>query len=111
MKPLPIILALTIALSLTGCGNGPARSSTTEKTGAGGLMIGQSRATVESSNDGWTIHATRPDGPCTVVVYRDYHWSLARGFAHSAEYHHVTYAADQTVAGWVSNSNPNQTKE
>ena len=106
------LIACSVALSLflASCGNGPARSSTTEHTGSGGLMIGQPRGIVEANNPKWTIHAEKPDGPTLVVVYRDYHWSLARGFAHSAEYHHVTYNSGHVVA-WVSNSNPNATKE
>lgn len=106
-----ILPLLFLALLLSACGNGPARSSTTETTGSGGLMVGQSRAQVEARNDSWTIHTTRPDGLLTVVVYRDYHWSLARGFAHSAEYHHVTYNTHGQVVAWVSTSNPDSTKD
>lgn len=105
-----LAFALLVIATLSGCGNGPARSSATERTGPGGVTIGQSRATVEKTNDGWTIHSTSVDGAHTVVTYRDYHWSLARGFTHSAEYHHITYTANGDVVAWVSNSNPESIK-
>lgn len=111
LRTLAILTSTLITCCLmSGCGNGPARSSTTEHTGSGGLMIGQPRGIVEANNPKWTIHSETQDGPTLTVVYRDYHWSLARGFAHSAEYHHVSYNSGHVVA-WISNSNPNQTKE
>jgi hypothetical protein len=108
-----VLILSTIAgcLFLASCGNGPARSSTTEQTGAGGLTVGAERDAIEKSNPKWTVESVTVGDHSSVVVYRDYHWSLARGFAHSAEYHHVTYGHDQRVVSWVSNSNPNQTKE
>lgn len=101
-----LFLLATVALSLllAGCGNGPPRSSATEKTGPGGLMVGQSRDAIEKANPGWTVVGTKPDGLDHVVSYRDYHWSLARGFAHSAEFHHVTYNLTDACIAWVSNS-------
>lgn len=106
-----ILLTVGAAVMLSSCGNGPSRSSATEHTGSGGLMVGQSRSQVEASNTAWTVHASHPDSVGVVVVYRDYHWSWSSGFAHSAEYHHVTYDIHNQVVAWVSNSNPNTTRE
>lgn len=111
-RTLAIITTTVLScLFLASCGNGPARSSATENVGPGGLTVGQDRNTLEQANPKWTTHKVIVYDTSTLVVYRDYHWSLARGFAHSAEYHHVTFGHDQRVMSWVSNSNPNSTRE
>ncbi len=102
-----VLCTILLAVFICSCGNGPARSSTTHTTGPGGVTIGQTRADLEAANAEWTVHSTTG----ATVVYRDYHWSLARGFAHSAEYHHVTYNDHGQVVAWISNSDPTRTKE
>ncbi len=98
---------VALALLLSACGNGSSRSSTTDLHGEGGMVAGETRAALEAANPKWTVSSQEG----ATVVYRDYHWSAASGFTHSARYHHVTYDASGRVLAWVSNDSPTATKE
>jgi len=101
-----ILATIILSLMLASCGGPPARSSATHHTGPGKITLGEAREAVESRNSGWKIHATEPDGFDTIVIYKNWEWSLAYGFTHGSEYHRLTYNAVGVVIAWSSSSSP-----